>query len=274
MPLVTRFYGIWDMMTKKDNFVNRLRYYPKLQAYGIEADMVLMTNDGTRGDEVLKRSGNKSRKIFFWRNGVDIPGAPAVSLGAELPLNKSDTVLMTLSRLQAGKRVNLAIDALAEVVKSHPEAKLVIVGYGEERKNLEEQVCALGLEKHVIFTGKISHELVYDYLQRADVFISLYSASNLGNPLFEAMRCGKAIITVDTGTTGSVIKNEANGILLPEKELSCLPEEICRLLSDEDERKRLGEGAKRFADENFWTWDERIAAEIREVTALLPPERD
>ena len=274
MPLVTRFYGIWDMMTKKDNFVNRLRYYPKLQAYGIEADMVLMTNDGTRGDEVLKRSGNKSRKIFFWRNGVDIPGAPAVSLGAELPLNKSDTVLMTLSRLQAGKRVNLAIDALAEVVKSHPEAKLVIVGYGEERKNLEEQVCALGLEKHVIFTGKISHELVYDYLQRADVFISLYSASNLGNPLFEAMRCGKAIITVDTGMTGSVIKNEANGILLPEKELSCLPEEICRLLSDEDERKRLGEGAKRFADENFWTWDERIAAEIREVTALLPPERN
>lgn len=96
MPLVTRFYGIWDMMTKKDNFVNRLRYYPKLQAYGIEADMVLMTNDGTRGDEVLKRSGNKSRKIFFWRNGVDIPGAPAASLGAELPLNKSDTVLMTL----------------------------------------------------------------------------------------------------------------------------------------------------------------------------------
>lgn len=92
---------------------------------------------------------------------------------------------MTLSRLQAGKRVNLAIDALAEVVKSHPEAKLVIVGYGEERKNLEEQVCALGLEKHVIFTGKISHELVYDYLQRADVFISLYSASNLGNPLLK-----------------------------------------------------------------------------------------
>ena len=220
------------------------------------------------------RSGNKSRKIFFWRNGVDIPGAPAVSLGAELPLNKSDTVLMTLSRLQAGKRVNLAIDALAEVVKSHPEAKLVIVGYGEERKNLEEQVCALGLEKHVIFTGRISHELVYDYLQRADVFLSLYSASNLGNPLFEAMRCGKAIITVDAGTTGSVIKNEANGILLPEKELSCLPEEICRLLSDEDERKRLGEGAKRFADENFRTWDERVAAEIREVTALLPPERN
>lgn len=49
---------------EKDNLVNRLRYYPKLQAYGVEADMVLMTNDGTRGDEVLKRSGNKSRKIF------------------------------------------------------------------------------------------------------------------------------------------------------------------------------------------------------------------
>lgn len=75
----------------------------------------------------------------------------------------------------------------------------------------------------MIFTGKISHELVYDYLQRADVFISLYSASNLGNPLFEAMRCGKAIITVDTGTTGSVIKNEANGILLPEKSFPVCP---------------------------------------------------
>lgn len=272
MPLITRFYGIWNMHTKKDNCINRIRYYPKLQAYGVEADVVLMTNDGTRGDEVLKRVGNKSRKILFWRNGVDIPSISEAAAGAALPIDEKGKVLMTLCRLQAGKRVNLAVDALNETLKRYPNTTLVICGYGNERDNLEKQVNALGLTEHVVFTGRIPHAEVYSYLQKTDIFLSLYSASNLGNPLFEAMRCGRAIITLDVGTTNTVIEDGVNGVLLPADRIDRLPGEICRLLADDAERARLGANALRYAGENFWTWDERVAAEIREVEALLPRE--
>ena len=183
-------------------------------------------------------------------------------------------MIMTLCRLNLWKHVDRAISALPAVLKTCPDTMLVVCGYGPEREKLETQAREANVAEHVIFTGKIEHELAFAYMKETDVFLSLYDLSNLGNPLFEAMRCGKPIITLDVGATNTVVEDGVNGVLLPADGLSRLPEEICCLLSDEDERKRLGEGAKRFTDENFWTWDERIAAEIREVTALLPPERD
>ena len=63
MPLVTRFWRHMGHDDEKIILLTVSAYYPK-PVYGIEADMVLMTNDGTRGDEVLKRSGNKRERFF------------------------------------------------------------------------------------------------------------------------------------------------------------------------------------------------------------------
>ncbi len=273
MPIVTRFYGT-VMCDKPYSMYLRIRDYPHFQALRTEADVVIMTNDGTKGNEVLKRVHNPSKKQFFWRNGVDYPKGTDIIPAEMQERLKGKPMIMTLCRLNLWKHVDRAISALPAVLKTCPDTMLVVCGYGPEREKLETQAREANVAEHVIFTGKIEHELAFAYMKETDVFLSLYDLSNLGNPLFEAMRCGKPIITLDVGATNTVVEDGVNGVLLPADGLSRLPEEICCLLSDEDERKRLGEGAKRFADENFWTWDERIAAEIREVTALLPPERD
>ncbi len=268
LPLVTRFCGT-AMCDKENTFANRLRHYPHWQALGTEADLVIMTNDGTKGDEVLARAGNTSPRIIFWRNGVDFP-----STAGELPeglgsLEEEDRVLMTLCRLNRWKHVDRAIGALPEILEKFPRARLVVCGEGPERENLETQARELGVSDRVIFLGKVPHDSVFACLQRTEVFLSLYDLSNLGNPLFEAMRCGKPIVTLDVGATATVIRDGENGILLSKNRLEEIPAAVCLLLEDEALRIRLGEGARRFAAENFWTWDERVAAEEREVSALL-----
>ena len=58
----------------------------------------------------------------------------------------------------------------------------------------------------------------------------------------------------------------------PERYAEEFPPTICRLLEDPKLAKQLREGATLFAEENFWTWDERVEAEIREVEKLLEKE--
>lgn len=273
MPLVNRFMGSWDALSWKDNIPNRLRYYPELQAYGMAADIVVAANDGTRTDALLERQHNQSKKVLFWRNGVDpLPEhLPTPLFFATFP--KDTPVLMTVCRLRVTKGIDRSIRAMSVVKKTHPNARLIICGDGPARESLEKLTDDLGLRDTVFFVGTVSHDEVPAYLQRADIFLSFYLESNLGNPIYEAMRCGCAIVTSDVGTTRDVIHDDENGILLsPEGLDESIPAAICRLLDNPSERARLAAGAKQYAAENFWTWDERIAAEIHEVTALLPQE--
>lgn len=271
MPLITRFYGT-AMCEKPYSLYHRMRDYPSFQALRTEADLVIMTNDGTKGDQVLKRVHNPSKKQVFWRNGVDYPETNGVIPPDVEQKIAGKPVIQTLCRLNRWKHVDRAVAAMPGVLEKCPDAMLVVCGYGPEREALEEQARREKVSDHVIFTGNLKHEHAIAYVKRADIFLSLYDLSNLGNPLFEAMRCGKAIITLDVGATETVIENNKNGVLLSLDELPKLPDVICRLLQNKEERKKLEEGALRYADENFWTWDERVAAEIHEVGALLPQE--
>jgi len=70
------------------------------------------------------------------------------------------------------------------------------------------------LSDAVRFEGAVPQEEVRRYLWAADVFLSLNELSNVGNPLLEAMACGKAIVTLDAGDTNELIHDAETGVLL------------------------------------------------------------
>ena len=220
-----------------------------------------------------ERGANRSGKIFFWLNGVDKPEGelPAPAFFSALP--KGAPVVMTLCRLHQDKRVHLAIQAFPDVLQKIPNAQLVICGYGPEEKYLRTLTRELQITDNVHFAGLVPHDEVFCWLRQADVFLSLFPISNVGNPTLEALRCGTPVITYDVGGTSTVVRQGENGILLPDGSVKELSEAICALLADPAERARMSANARKFADENFRTWDERIAAEVQEVTALLPQEK-
>ncbi len=273
LPFVTRFQGT-VLAPIKNNQLNRLKRYPHFQALKTEADITIMTDDGTQGDKVLRNLNNRSKQIKFWKNGVDIDidevenKIKVKKLRKDLGLTQSDEVLMTVCRLASWKKVNRAIEALSYVTKERSACKLVIVGDGEEKQTLMELTKKLNLTSNVIFVGSVPQSEVRNYLDLADIFLSLYDLSNVGNPLLEAMSCGKPIITLNVGDTASIIKNEENGILLSVENLDKIPEYINKILDDRNYANKLGDNAKQYAKKHFWSWNERMNAELEVVNEL------
>lgn len=92
---------------------------------------------------------------------------------------------------------------------------------------------------------------------------------NVGNPLLEAMSCGRCIFALNTGDTGGVIENGVNGIVVGVDELPRLPKIVCSLLRDPGLRRELGSKAREFAARRVWTWEERMQAEVSLVGELI-----
>jgi len=275
LPTVARFQGT----VVHPALDSRCAYYRKFEevlALRTPADLYIMTDDGTRGDEVLARLNPSSAgRVRFWRNGLDLlhlhPPSPEERSDSRraLGLAEGDFAAVMASRLALWKRVDRALRAWPLVTAVLPEARLLIVGDGEERGNLEALARQLQLGEAVRFVGAVPQPEVRGYLWAADLFLSLNDLSNAGNPLLEAMACGLPVVTLDTGDTRDLVRDSDTGRLLSSGDAEAVATAVVDLARDPDRRCRLAAGARRFAQENFWTWEERLAAELREVEALV-----
>lgn len=279
LPFVTRFQGT-ILSQFKNTFINRLARYPHYQALSTKADLVIMTDDGTQGDRVLKELQNKSNTLFL-RNGLDLMTQdvsqmyqqfPREQFRTQLGVKAEETMFLTVSRLVDWKKVDRAIDGFGEFCKKGKEGRLVIVGDGSSRPALEQRAKDLGIADRVIFVGSVPHDRVYDYMMACDVFLSLYDLSNVGNPLLEAMTLGKGIVTLDVGDTRKLITDHQTGILLSYKTLHSLGDVLAELAGDPKLREELGAAAAQYAQTNFQTWQARMNTEFQAICLLLKAE--
>jgi glycosyltransferase involved in cell wall biosynthesis len=275
LPLVARFQGT-VMHPYLDNRLSLARRYEEVLALRTPADLYVMTDDGTQGDEVLSRLNPASKaKTRFWRNGLDLqharPPAEKETLQAResLGLTPDDFVLVTSSRLARWKRIDRAIDALALLRTKGVHAHLLVVGDGEERANLERLAGERLVKDLVRFVGSVAQPDVQRYLWAADVFLSTNDLSNVGNPLLEAMLAGRCIVTLDVGDTRNLVRDDETGVLMPTGDPMALAAALARLHGDPARRKRLADAALALAKREFWSWEQRIEAEVEAVEALV-----
>jgi len=271
-PIISRFQGITHLMFVYQKFLWKIRKWQDILAFKIPVDLLIMTNDGTQGDQMLRRLNINMDKVKFWINGVNkniyIQNFDKEKIKRKLEIKKDEKILLSISRLVGCKRVDRIIKAMPEIIKKYPEVELLIIGDGQERDMLEGLAKDLRVRSHIQFLGALPHKELGKYYNLADIFISMYDISNVGNPLLEAMSCGKCIITLDVGDTNKFIHHQKNGILINPEQLNTLPNTIVNLLNNDSQRENLGENAKEYADKNFWTWSERIKQEIFVVNNL------
>lgn len=263
VPYVVKAYGFFPGIFKQ-----RL-YWGKL-AFKLTADLYVLVNDGTSADRIALSHGVPKEKIAFLVNGIDkqLPQKADLSLKHQLAPAGQKIVLATC-RLVAWKRVDLLIKAVSEVTRGDSNVVFVIVGDGPDTQRLVALAKQLGISGFVRFEGAVPGVDIPSYMCAADIFTSLNATSNLGNPLLEAMCCGKPVIALNTGTTSDVITHGVNGILLEEAEIDRLPSEILRLIDDDALRQSLGETARQFILENWPSWDERVAEEVRLIEDVV-----
>ena len=282
LPLVTRYQGTVMHPALGDRMLYYRRYEEAL-ALKTPAELHIMTDDGTQGDEVLARLNPASKgRVKFWRNGLDLdrlrpPAADArAAARSELSIPDGAFVMLTASRLATWKRVDRAVRALPRVRSWLADALLVVVGDGEERTRLEALARELRVDAAVRFVGAVPQRDVMRYMHAADVFLAIADLSNVGNPLLEAMACGTCIVAVDAGDTRDLIIDNRTGRLVDSSNRSGfvkpledrLADLLVTLAGDAPQRARLASGAAAYAGEHFWTWDQRMAAEVEAVAAL------
>ncbi len=272
IPNITRMYGTF-LFPALGSFWRKARKLDEVLAFKIPCAYFIMTDDGTRGDDCARTFGVPEAKLKFWRNGVnkDIydPNVDIMALKASLSIPENHLLIVAVCRLSLWKGVHRLIEALPGVLRETPNVTTVIVGDGEERGNLENLCRQLNVEKNVHFLGMILHDEVPKFLNSADIFVSLYDYSNVGNPLLEAMCCGKCIVTLDVGATGRLIQDGKNGVLLNMEDLPRLSTVLGSLIKDETRRTSLGKAARRYAEMNFWSWSERVKAEVSLIEELV-----
>jgi glycosyltransferase involved in cell wall biosynthesis len=275
LPLVARFQG-----TVMHPYLRRphslLRKYEEVLALKTPAELYIMTDDGTQGDEVLERlNPDSGGKVCFWRNGLDLGAVRAPNSDetdqarSAFGIAQGDFVLVTATRLARWKRVDRAIDAVALLRKQGVPARLLIVGDGEERTNLQEQVRHMSLDDSVMFVGAVPQPEVQRYLWAADVFLSVNELSNVGNPLLEAMLAARCVLTLDEGDTRDLIHDGETGILLQSGDPETIAAALAGLANDPEKRRRMGVSAHRLAERSFWSWDQRLDAEVEAVESLI-----
>jgi len=134
------------------------------------------------------------------------------TLGANLP---DDAPLFAcVGALVPRKGHDIAIEALQRLETHHPEARLLIVGKGEEEAALLSLAKACGVSDRVHLTGSIDHDLMPVILSAADIMVLPTANEGLANAWVEALACGTPVVTCDVGGAKELVASEVAGRLV------------------------------------------------------------
>ncbi len=164
--------------------------------------------------------------------------------------------ILFVGRLVEVKGVEYLLQAFVKVKREFPSTKLVIVGDGPLRKDLEKLSRKLGIEKDVTFTGwKTGEELIDEYMRASFVVVpSIVDrkglTESLGVVAIEAMAFGKPVIASKVGGLPDVVTEDA-GVLVTPKNPEALASAILGLLKDPERLVKLSQGAQKRFKERF-----------------------
>lgn len=157
--------------------------------------------------------------------------------------NPREPALLFAGSLIERKGVRHLLAAMAEIHAAFPQHRLVIIGDGDRRAELEAQSSALGLSGSVTFLGAQSPEKVAEWMRRAEVFILPSLEEGQGVVLLEAQASGTPCVGSNVGGIPETLAN-GRGTLTPPGDAQALAHAVCDLLRQPEWTRRMGMQAR------------------------------
>lgn len=168
------------------------------------------------------------------------------NLSADLKQERHNNIL-AVGRLCPEKGFDRLINVFKQFESMYPDWKLVIVGDGPERKNLENQLQTLNLQNRVILTGKVASTQIY--YSSSKIFVLSSRVEGFPTVLLEAMAHQLPVISFDCACgPADIIENGVNGILVQQDNLDGLSAALQNLMQDTALRDRLATEAVKVRD--------------------------
>lgn len=198
-----------------------------------------------------------SDKVCIIPNGVNSDRfsrsrIPSVSIQPET------FVVGFVGSLKPWHGLSILTDAFARLHQRVPQARLLIVGDGPERKNLEADVASRELQSAVHFTGAVTPDQIPELLASMSVAVAPYPdcADFYFSPLkvYEYMAAGLPVVTSRIGQLAELIEDGTNGLLCPPGDAEALAIALERLWDSPELCMRIGQAAHHTVMQTY-TWD-------------------
>jgi len=160
--------------------------------------------------------------------------------------------------------------AFYQIADTFPDARLVIVGGGEQYTELQALIIRLGMKERIVLAGQAGHEQIPHYLQSFDLFVvpSLTDRESFGVAAVEASACGLPVIASRVGGLPEVVLDGQTGLLVPPGDINALAAAMARLLSEPELRAQMGRAGRQFVLEHY-RWADNASLMEKLYTEVL-----
>ncbi|MBI2635366.1 MAG: glycosyltransferase family 4 protein [Parcubacteria group bacterium] len=216
-----------------------------------------------RADKIIAISRYTKKEIL---KKVNVQNIEVVNHGIHFdkfyrePIESGDEFILSVGALKYRKGYHISIPSFAQAKKEFPDLKYKIIGsqkdanYFDELKNLATQ---LGVDRDIEFLSGLGDEALSELYRRARLFILTsvnegHHFEGFGLVFLEAAAAGLSVV----GTTGSgiedAVKNNFNGILVPQNDIKAAAEALLKILKDEQLRREMSLNSFSWAKDHDW----------------------
>jgi len=215
--------------------------------------------------EVITRGVDPS-KVILMPNGVN-PRAFDLDNSGSRAIEKyalaSRKVIVFVGSFTGQHNVSLLINATKLVTERRSDVKLMLVGDGPTRKNLEALVKYQGIQHVVVFTGRVPHEKVPELLAASHVTVVPLTRTTtvqemIPLKILEYWAMKKPVVTTRTGVDGIPEAHDGENVLIVEEDARSMAEGILSVLGDERLANKLGENGRKLIEERY-NWENIVS---------------
>jgi D-inositol-3-phosphate glycosyltransferase len=202
---------------------------------------------------------------------------PAAYAKKHIEIPSDHRMILFVGRIEPLKGIDHLLKAIARVVERRPKLRdglcVSIIGgdpnsirEDDEMMRLQELRAALGIRDVVTFLGSKNQDTLQYYYAAAEMVVMPSDYESFGMVALEAMACGTSVIASDVGGLAFLVKHERTGYRIPARDTEALADKITHLLTNEVERRRIGQRAACWAETYAWP---NIADQIEGVYQSL-----
>ena len=234
-----------------------------MRAIGASIDSLTYLGDFTQRAISKSLSKESAQKMVKIAPGIDVDHfcpQDSTALRKELGV-ENKRVIVSVGRLVHRKGQDHLIQAMPEILKSVPDAHILMVGQGPYLSHLKQLDEKLNLVDHVSFIGRIQYNQLPQYICAGDIF-AMPSRSRffglevegLGIVYLEASACGLPVIAGSSGGAPDAVVNGVTGFVVDGENDQEIASAAINLLKDIDGAKAMGQAGREWIIEN-WRWE-------------------
>ena len=198
--------------------------------------------------EVMLESGIASNAVHTVYSGVDLGHIDAIHETSNA-FPSGNRVIGTVGHLSSHKGHRFLLQAMREVCEVEREARLVIVGEGRLRADLEAEAAALGLSDAVRFTG--FRRDVLALIRGFEIFAFSSTQEGLGTSILDAMALRKPVVATRAGGVPESVLDGVTGLLVPPSDPRALAEALCTMLRKPERGRAFGDAGRQRVEKHF-----------------------